>query len=85
MSGHWLKVFALSVFMASAQISQAGSWADSMFEEFTKDFGSVPRGPLWVHEFKVKNTSNNDVHISNVRVSCGCVNATASSTYNQIY
>lgn len=80
MSGHWLKVFALSMFMASAQISQAGSWADSMFEEFTKDFGSVPRGPLLVHEFKVKNTSNNDVHISNVRVSCGCVNATASKS-----
>jgi hypothetical protein len=48
----------------------AGSWADSLFEEFSKDFGSVPRGPDVVHSFRVKNTTAGIVTISNVRVSC---------------
>lgn len=77
MLGRWMLSVAFAAF---AGFAQAGSWADSMFVEHAKDFGSVPRGPTLVHEFKVKNNSNSDVHISNVRVSCGCVNATAAKS-----
>jgi hypothetical protein len=59
----------------------AASWADAMFDELSKDFGSVPRGPTLSHSFRVVNNTNGPVSIARVRVSCGCVNATAVKTY----
>jgi hypothetical protein len=58
----------------------AGTWADALFEELSKDFGSVPRGPTLQHPFRVKNNTNGVVTISNVRVSCGCTTAHALKT-----
>jgi hypothetical protein len=52
-------------------------WADALFEEFSKDFGSVPRGPTLSHPFRVYNNTRGPVNISSVRVSCGCVSAQA--------
>jgi hypothetical protein len=52
-----------------------------MFTELSKDFGSVPRGPTLVHPFRLTNNTGSPVHISGVRVSCGCVNASALDTY----
>lgn len=56
----------------------AATWADGLFEEFSKDFGSVPRGPTMVHPFRVVNNTKSTVHIGGVRVSCGCVSASAT-------
>jgi hypothetical protein len=58
----------------------AGSWADTMFTELAKDFGSVPRGPILSHPFSLTNNTGSPVHISAVRVSCGCVTASALDT-----
>ena len=58
--------------------AEAASWADGLFEELTKDFGAVPRGPALTHPFRFTNTSQTAVHVSGVRVSCGCVSAYAS-------
>jgi hypothetical protein len=55
----------------------AASWADAMFDELSKDFGTVPRGPTLSHNFRVTNNTRGTVHIANVRVSCGCVSAHA--------
>jgi hypothetical protein len=55
----------------------AGSWADSMFEALSKEFGSVPRGPMLSHPFRFTNNTGQKVHVSNVRVSCGCTSASA--------
>jgi hypothetical protein len=48
----------------------AGSWADGLFDEMSKDFGSVPRGPVLSHAFRVKNNTNGVVTLGGVRVSC---------------
>jgi hypothetical protein len=48
-----------------------------MFEDLSKDFGSVPRGPTLQHPFRLVNKTKTTVTIANVRVSCGCVTATA--------
>jgi hypothetical protein len=48
----------------------AGSWADALFDDLSKDFGSVPRGPTLQHPFRIKNTTKNVVAVSGVRVSC---------------
>ena len=68
-------VIAAGFWVAGA--TSAGTWGDGLFVELNKDFGSVPRGPTLTHHFSVKNNTKNAVNISNVRVSCGCVSATA--------
>src|SRR5262249_46525469 len=61
----------------------SATWADALFEEFSKDFGSVPRGPTLSHPFRVVNKTRGPVNIASVRVSCGCVSAAAVKTYLQ--
>jgi hypothetical protein len=59
----------------------SATWADALFEEFSKDFGSVPRGPMLSHPFRVANNTRGPVNIASVRVSCGCVTAGALKTH----
>jgi len=61
--------------------ASAATWADGLFDELSKDFGSVPRGPAQTHHFRVVNKTRQPVNISNVRVSCGCVSAHAVQTF----
>jgi hypothetical protein len=61
----------------------AANWADGLFDELSKDFGSVPRGPTLTHHFRVVNKTRQAVNISSVRVSCGCVSASALKTFLQ--
>src|SRR5436190_21631017 len=63
--------------LTTAGSTPAASWADQLFQEVSKDFGSVPRGPTLNHAFILKNNSSETVRISGLRVSCGCVTATA--------
>src|SRR5205085_937533 len=55
----------------------AASWADPLFSQHHKDFGPVPHGKLMVHSFRLTNRTGQAVHIAGVRVSCGCVSASA--------
>jgi hypothetical protein len=75
---HSLVLFA-GIFAAAP--AAAATWADGLFEELSKDFGSVPRGPTLRHPFHVVNNTGSPLNISNVRVSCGCVSATALKGY----
>jgi hypothetical protein len=69
---------ALTLSLGPVAAARAGSWADALFDEVSRDFGSVPRGPVLSHSFRVTNKTGQPVHISNVRVSCGlCVAAAA--------
>lgn len=54
-----------------------------MFDELSRDFGSVPRGQILLHPFRIVNNTKQPIHIANVRVSCGCVSARAIQTYLQ--
>jgi Protein of unknown function (DUF1573) len=68
--------FVVLAGMLSAGSVFAGSWADGMFDEFSKDFGSVPRGPVLKHSFAIKNNTGKVVTVSGVRVSCNlCTSA----------
>src|SRR5262245_11074618 len=57
--------------------ASATPWADGMFDQLSRDFGSVPRGTIQTHAFRVVNKTGTPVHIANVRASCGCVTARA--------
>jgi hypothetical protein len=67
----------LAVGLCLASSASATSWADGLFDELNKDFGSVPRGPMLTHPFRLVNKTKVPVNISGVRVSCGCTTATA--------
>jgi hypothetical protein len=69
----------LVVFLTAGSAS-AATWAESMFDDLSRDFGSVPRGPTLSHSFRLTNKSDQYVHIAGVRVSCGCVTASAVKT-----
>src|SRR5262249_4541731 len=70
----------LVVVFAAAGSASAGTWGQGLFDELSKDFGSVPRGPLLTHNFRVVNRTKQTVNITSVRVSCGCVTATPMKT-----
>jgi hypothetical protein len=63
--------------LAFAGPAAAATWADATFDELSKDFGSVPRGPTLSHPFRLVNNSKGTISIASVRVSCGCVSASA--------
>lgn len=69
--------YSLVVFLGlcSAGPVAAASWADALFDEFSRDFGSVPRGPVLSHSFRVVNKSKQPVAIQGARATCGCVTA----------
>ena len=57
--------------------ASASNWADALFDDLSRDFGTVPRGPTLVHPFRLVNKTNGPITISSVRVSCGCTSAHA--------
>jgi hypothetical protein len=72
--------FVVLAGLAAAAPASAG-WADALFDEHAKDFGSVPRGPSVTHSFRVVNKTGSPVVIGYVHVSCGCTTAHAVKTY----
>jgi hypothetical protein len=55
--------------------ASAQSWATGLFDELSRDFGTVQRGPAQEHAFRLTNRTPNPITITGVRVSCGCVSA----------
>ena len=62
--------------------AHAQNKSDGLFDELSRDFGSVPQGQILTHPFRIVNNTKQPVHIANVRVSCGvCSSARALQTY----
>jgi hypothetical protein len=59
----------------------AATWADGLFTELSKDFGSVPRGKTLTHSFRIVNNTRSSVSISSVRVSCGCTSTSLATSH----
>jgi len=73
--------FVLLAGLWAAAPAAAAGWADGLFDELSKDFGSVPHGQLLTHSFKITNNTKTPVNISSIRVSCGCVTAQANQGF----
>src|SRR3954449_2982924 len=70
-------VTACACLALAAAPAAAKPWADGFFEQQSHDFGSVPRGPMMTHYYRLTNNSQVPLHIAGVRVSCGCTSASA--------
>jgi hypothetical protein len=74
----------LCVLLGIASQAHASTWADGLFDELSHDFGSVPRGQVVTHYFRIQNNNKQPVHIAQVKVSCGrCSSARALQNYLQ--
>lgn len=58
--------------VGEVQTSVGQDWVKQMFEESSHDFGNVPRGVKAEYEFVLTNKYQEDLHIAQVRSSCGC-------------
>jgi hypothetical protein len=55
---------------------QAKEWAQKMFAATSHDFGHVARGAKAEFAFELQNVYEEDIHIADVRTSCGCTTPT---------
>ncbi len=62
----------LLVVAALAWPASAKEWARKMFATTSHDFGHVARGSKTEFAFEIENCYEEDVHIVDVRSSCGC-------------
>lgn len=69
----------LGFLIPSLTSAQELSWAAKMFEKQTVDFGVVARGADTRMRLQIENIYKEDVHISDVRTTCGCSAATLST------
>jgi hypothetical protein len=65
-------LLGLCFVLASAGLSHAQEWAKKMFDVTSHDFGNVARGAKTEYLFKIHNPFKEEIHISDVRSSCGC-------------
>jgi hypothetical protein len=61
-------------------VSLAG-WADPLFPVKSHEFGTVAVASKTEFRFPIKNTTNQTIHIQNVRASCGCTTAIVETPY----
>lgn len=73
-------VFALvAAALATGPVrAQESEWANKLFEERTKDFGTHPRGVQLKHTFKITNIYKVPLDITEIRVTCGCLTYTTA-------
>lgn len=76
------RAIAIAVLVAAASAglstAQAKPWAEKMFVTRTHDFGHVARGAKAEFAFELQNLYEEEVHIADVRTSCGCTTPTVT-------
>jgi hypothetical protein len=65
-------LLGLLTVLSSASLSYGQDWARKMFDVTSHDFGNVARGAKTEYLFKIHNPFKEEIHISDVRSSCGC-------------
>src|SRR5205814_4693350 len=66
--------------LAFVPAASAKEWAQKMFQETSHDFGHVARGAKAEFAFELQNVYEEDVHIADVRTSCGCTTPTITKS-----
>lgn len=56
-------------------VSPVPVFGQQLLDSVSKDFGSVPRGTILTHQFKLANATNQPLHVASIRTSCTCISA----------
>lgn len=65
--------WALLVFFTAVPLSAQDNWAKKMFDRHEVKFGSVAKNADVVFKFKVTNIFKEDIQVSSLSTSCGCI------------
>lgn len=68
--------WAILLVLVLCPVAPAKEWARKMFATTSHEFGHVARGAKTEFAFELQNTYEEDVHIADVRSSCGCTSPT---------
>ena len=68
----FVMTLAFMAFSVQAQEEKEVDGPVITFEESSKDFGDIKQGDKVAHTFKLENTGNAPLIISNVAATCGC-------------
>lgn len=71
---------AISLLVVLPSFAPAKEWAKKMFQVTQHDFGHVARGSKSEFSFELQNLYEEDVHIADVRTSCGCTTPSISKS-----
>jgi hypothetical protein len=71
-----LRPVAIALLLTVPTTASAREWAQKMFPVTSHDFGHVARGAKAEFAFEVQNLYEEDIHIADVRTSCGCTSPT---------
>src|SRR3954468_14748740 len=66
--------------LVAANGAGAANWADGLFAEKKHDFGPVPRGGKFRHDFVLTNRLAGPVTILKIPASCGCTTGRVSAS-----
>ncbi len=80
LSGTVAGAVASTLILVPAVARADQDWAAKMFEKTSHDFGVVARGSDVSYRLKLKNLYKEDVHIADVRTTCGCSAGEPSQT-----
>ncbi|MEN6450654.1 MAG: DUF1573 domain-containing protein [Thermoguttaceae bacterium] len=82
----WRKAcLALGLFVLAINPCFGQDWAQKMFKVTEHDFGAVAKGAKAEYRFVLENLYVEDVHIVDVRSSCGCTTPTVETPLLKTY
>ena len=61
---------------ARVQVQATTDWVEAVFPERSHDFGTVAKGSILRHSFRVMNRTNREVRITGSKPKCGCTDVT---------
>lgn len=69
-----IRYFVMAALLLTGGVTAAPAkeWAQKMFQVTSHEFGNVARGSKSEFAFEITNMYEEDVHIADVRTSCGC-------------
>ncbi|MEW4567834.1 DUF1573 domain-containing protein [Tautonia sp. JC769] len=71
-AGAILGLLLVSAMASRVQAQSADDWVEAVFPERSHNFGTVAKGSVLRHNFKITNRTNREVRISGWKPMCGC-------------
>jgi hypothetical protein len=66
-------------FVRKASAQSSTDWIEAVFPERSHDFGTVAKGSILRHSFRITNRSNREVHVTGWKPKCGCTGVTVGA------
>lgn len=63
----------------SAPLQSSTDWVEAVFPDRKHDFGTVAKGSILRHSFRIANRSNREVHVTGYSAKCGCTGVTVGA------